>query len=509
MSDETRDLWKFQKELNELLRRTHETPASDKDEDGTAEGVMLEEEREAPQFDMKPEELLGYLNRYVVKQDDAKEIIATKVCTHFNRLRLGEEVERPETDIKNNIIMVGPTGVGKTYIIRLIAKKIGVPFVKADATKFSETGYVGGDVEDLARELVERAGGDIELAQNGIIYVDEIDKIASAGTSAGPDVSRSGVQRNLLKLMEETEVDLKAPHDLASQMESVMQFQKSGKIERKRINTRNILFIVSGSFSGLEGIISRRLRKREIGFGSGPSGISTHDQNLLRKVKAEDLINYGFETEFIGRLPVIAVLDDLDEEDLYRILANPNSSVIRSKRLDFMAYGIDLEFEDSALRKLAGLANREKTGARGLVSVLERTLMKYERRLPSVGVKRLVVTEAMVDDPDEMLEDVVFQGSLEGFREDFHNEAGVWLDFTEEACLELRAISEKAGSSADTICREVFKDYALGLKLIDIDTFKVVPEVLKDPKRYLDEAIKKYYGRKAGSGGGKRDKKDP
>ena len=501
MSDEKRDLWNFQKELNEFLKRTHEAPVSDKEEDGVSEGVSVEEEHEAPQFDMKPEELLDFLNQYVIKQDSAKEIIATKVCTHFNRLRLGDEHDRAETDIKNNIIMIGPTGVGKTYIIRLIAKRIGVPFVKADATKFSETGYVGGDVEDLARDLVERAGGDMKLAQNGIIYIDEIDKIASVGTSVGPDVSRSGVQRNLLKLMEETEVDLKAPHDLASQMESVMQFQKSGKVEKKRINTRDILFIVSGAFAGLEEIIARRLKKRGIGFGTGPIVEEASDQDLFRQVKAEDLIAYGFESEFVGRLPVIAVLEDLDEEDLYRILANVNSSVIHAKKLDFKAYGIELTFDDGALRRLARLAHEEKMGARGLVSVIEKTLMKYERRLPSTGVKKLVVTERMAEDPEGSLEEVIFEGSLDAFREDFHEETDIWLDFDEKAREELKKTSGKSGKFADELCREIFKDYSLGLKLIDIESFRVTTEVLKAPKRVLDNIIKEHYGRKERKGG--------
>lgn len=215
-----------------------------------------------PRFDLKPEELEAYLDRYVVKQHDAKAILATKICTHFNRLNLPpDEDEDIVGSIKNNVLMIGPTGVGKTFLIRLIARRLGVPFVKGDATKFSETGYVGGDVEDLVRELVRDADGDVERAQCGIIYIDEIDKIAASRGGVGPDVSRSGVQRNLLKLMEETEVDLKPPHDIASQMETVMQMQRTGKIERKRVNTRNILFIVSGAFTGLEEIIARRLNR--------------------------------------------------------------------------------------------------------------------------------------------------------------------------------------------------------------------------------------------------------
>ena len=197
----------------------------------------------------------------------AKEILATKICTHFNRVRRRDRTP-PVGNVKNNILMIGPTGVGKTFLIKLIAQKIGVPFVKGDATKFSETGYVGGDVEDLVRDLVREANGDIERAQYGIIYIDEIDKIAGSNNHYGPDVSRTGVQRALLKPMEETEVDLKVPHDVVSQMEALEQYRRTGKRERSMVNTRNILFIMSGAFNGLEKIIDERLNSKGLGFGA-------------------------------------------------------------------------------------------------------------------------------------------------------------------------------------------------------------------------------------------------
>jgi len=308
-------------------------------------------------FEMKPEELKSYLDEYLVRQDEAKEVLATKVCTHFNRIKMFELRNKGKRyegvgEIKNNIMMIGPTGVGKTFLVKLIAKKIGVPFVKGDATKFSETGYVGGDVEDLVRDLVYEANGSLELAQYGIIYLDEVDKIAASSNLVGPDVSRSGVQRALLKPMEETEVELKVPHDPVSQMEALMEFQKTGKKEKKKINTKHILFIMSGAFNGLEEIVKKRLNRQEMGFRAE---IKSKDEGMeyLQQVKSEDLIQYGFESEFIGRLPVVTVFEHLEVADLYNILRNPKSPIIISKKRDFKAYGIDLQCEDEALRRIA------------------------------------------------------------------------------------------------------------------------------------------------------------
>lgn len=375
-------------------------------------------------FDMKPEELEEYLNQYVIKQDDAKAILATKICTHYNRIKFQRRKDRGKANrmvgrIKSNIILIGPTGVGKTYLIKLIAQKLGVPFVKGDATKFSETGYVGGDVEDLVRDLVTEADDDIELAEHGIIYLDEIDKIASSRNLIGPDVSRTGVQRALLKPMEDTDIDLKVPHDPVSQIQAIEQYRKTGKKEKRTVNTKNILFIVSGAFNELAPLVKNRMQKQGIGFGANLQ-TKGDDITFLKETKAEDLIAYGFESEFVGRLPVTAVLEPLEVEDLYHILKNLNNPVILGKKEDFLSYGIDIRFEDEALYMLAEMAAREKTGARGLVSVIEKVLLPFEKKLPSHKIRFFVVTKDVVLDPEGELQRILANPDDDELREAYH-----------------------------------------------------------------------------------------
>ncbi|MBW2518026.1 MAG: AAA family ATPase, partial [Deltaproteobacteria bacterium] len=269
----------------------------------------------------------------------------------------------------------------------------------------SETGYVGGDVEDLVRDLVREADDDIELAQYGIIYIDEIDKIASSRNIIGADVSRTGVQRALLKPMEETEVDLKVPHDPISMIQEIEKFRKTGKREKQSVNTANILFIMSGAFADLVPITQKRLSKQGIGFGAKIKN-SQEQMDVLRHVKSEDLIQFGFESEFVGRLPVRAIFENLTENDLYKILKNPNNPIILGKKLDFAAYGIEIKFEDTVLQMLAHQAAAENTGARGLVSAVEKTFIEFEKQLPSTSIKKFPATTALIKDPEKSIREL-------------------------------------------------------------------------------------------------------
>ena len=242
--------------------------------------------------------------------------------------------------------------------------------MKADATKFSETGYVGADVEDLVRDLVKAADGDVELAENGIIFIDEIDKIAGESSMGGRDVSGRGVQINLLKLMEETKVNLFSATDMMSQMQAVMEMQRGGKPRKRSINTRNILFIVSGAFDKLAKSIKRRISTNELGFGA-PVADEEDDTSLyLAQAETQDFIEYGFEPEFIGRVPVRVACSALSANDLVHIMTTSEGSVLNQYRDDFKGYGIDFDITPEAILSIAKKASKEGTGARGILTVL-------------------------------------------------------------------------------------------------------------------------------------------
>jgi ATP-dependent Clp protease ATP-binding subunit ClpX len=457
-------------------------------------------------FDYLPRDIKKYLDRFIVKQDAAKKVLATTICDHYNHIKRCSEKGLCKEYSKQNIIMLGPTGVGKTYLVRTIADLIGVPFVKADATKFSETGYVGGDVEDLVRELAHKADGDIRLAEYGIIYLDEIDKIAAPTNILGRDVSGGGVQRGLLKLMEETEVSLRTPFDLTSQLQAAMEFQSKGKVNRSVINTRHILFIVSGAFNGLADIIRRRLGAKAIGFqSSGRTAPKDEDYFLL--AKSNDFIEYGFESEFVGRLPVVVSCHELGVDDLFQIMKNSEGSIMRQYVNAFEAYGIDLTPSDPGLHRIAEKAHEERTGARSLVGVCERTFREYKYNLPHSAVKHFDLTERLVNHPDEVLEEIIQSATarrlvemdleLGSIAAQWSEKNGIQVHLQPEAS---RLLSQKAlesGENLEDVFSNIFKDYEHGLNLIrqtqGIRQFEITTDVLQNPKAALDKWIRSLY----------------
>src|SRR5690349_20648480 len=313
----------FQRQLSDFVRQhfQHARPHSTEAEASHPESQEKKPQPEHFQFNHKPREVKEYLDRFVIKQDEAKKVLSVALCDHYHHVRLALEGKESPNYAKQNVILIGPTGVGKTFLIRKAADLIGVPFVKADATKFSETGYVGGDVEDMVRDLLRLADGDVTRAQYGIVYIDEIDKIAAANNMSGRDVSGRGVQTNLLKLMEETEVPARSQNDIAGQIQAMMDFTQRGRKPPGTINTKHILFIVSGAFEGLEKIVRRRLREATIGFAARERPEESSEA-VLTEAQTKDFIDFGFEPEFIGRLPVRVVCHSLNDSDLFLILKN-------------------------------------------------------------------------------------------------------------------------------------------------------------------------------------------
>src|SRR5216110_1447456 len=463
-------------------------------------------------FNLLPRDIKAHLDRFVIKQDEAKKVLAIAVCDHYNHANYLRRLEKEDARraeeieyIKQNVILVGPTGVGKTYLVKHIADLIKVPFVKADATKFSETGYVGGDVEDLVRELVQKADGDVNLAQFGIIYIDEIDKIASAANLIGRDVSGRGVQTTLLKLMEDTEVPVRSMNDLQAQLQAAFEFQKRGKAKRETINTRHILFVVSGAFERLKQQVSRRISQGQIGFSAEP--VKVMDNELFQFVTTQDFVEYGFEPEFIGRLPVRVVCEDLDADDLYKIMKFSEGSLLRQYERAFRAYGIEISFDSEALRLIADAAAKEKTGARGLLTVFEKLFRDYKYHLAGSGLSQLRVTAELVREPKRVLDRLMAEGEkheakmLEAaarqFAEAFGKEHGLEIVFDDSA---LRRLVERAQSermNMNDICAHLFKDYQFGLSLVKKNTgrtkFVLGAEAVDAPDSCLSELVVQSY----------------